>query len=288
MDWKKIGRALLYPHIVIMLILIPISVALIIVSRMFFGIETIIAYLSYAISTYTLFVWCVRIPKLIKYFRNNNKYAIRWRNDTQLRANVLLCVGLIWNVSYASLQMWLGFSNKSFWFFSLALYYIFLAIMRFLLVRYTRKNNLGENRYEELLRYRNCGVIFLFMNLSLSLMIFFMVYLNRHFEYNEIVTIAIATYTFTTMTVAIVNLFKNQKQNSPVLSASRIISLTSACVSMLILESTMLNTFGQEGEDLLMQRLMLGISGGVISIFILTLSIYMLIKSSKELQKMRR
>ena len=59
---------------------------------------------------------------------------------------------------------------------------------------------------EELLRYRLCGWIFLVMNLALSLMVFFMVYWNRTFHHHEITTIALAAYTFTAFTMAIINM----------------------------------------------------------------------------------
>ncbi len=55
---------------------------------------------------------------------------------------------------------------------------------------------------EELIKYRNCGIAFLLMNLALSLMVFFMVYWNRTFEHHQITTIAMAAYTFGSMTMA--------------------------------------------------------------------------------------
>ena len=98
------------------------------------------------------------------------------------------------------------------------------------------------------------------MNLALALIIFFMVYWNRTFNHHEITTIAMAAYTFTALTMAIINIIKYKKYNSPVYSASKAISLASACVSMLTLESTMLTTFGDGTMDLTARRMMLGIS----------------------------
>ena len=272
---KKIGKSLLFPHIVIMIILLPIAIALLVYSMMFLSSETPIAIASYVLSAYTLVIWCVRIPQLItaiKTLKKENKYIKTWVGDVRLRMNVSLYGSFIWNVAYAVFQLCLGLYHSSFWYYSMAAYYIFLAAMRFHLSRHTRKYETGEKLREEFVRYRNCGIVFLVMNLALSLLIFFMVYWNRTFIHHEITTIAMATYTFTTFILAIINLIKYRKYNSPVYSASKIINLVAACVSMLTLTSTMLTTFG-EADGILFRKTMLGALGSVISLFTITIAI---------------
>ena len=258
MDWKKHGKALLFPHIAIMIILIPIAAVFLVYSMVFLGSESVVAVISYVLASYTLMIWCFKIPYLIQFFKTfkeENKYARLWQDDTQLRMNVSLYGTLIWNTAYAIFQLGLGFWHHTFWFYSLAGYYISLA----------------------------CGIIFLIMNLALALIIFFMVYWNRTFNHHEITTIAMAAYTFTALTMAIINIIKYKKYNSPVYSASKAISLASACVSMLTLESTMLTTFGDGTMDLTARRMMLGISGGAISVFIIAMAIYMIVQGTKRL-----
>ena len=139
---------------------------------------------------------------------------------------------------------------------------------------------------EELIKYRACGVVLLIMNLALALMIFFMVYWNRTFHHHEITTIALAAYTFTSLTRAIINTVKYRKYNSPVYSASKAISLASACVSMLTLESTMLTTFGDKTMSLTERRVLLGLSGGVISVCIIAMAIYMIVQANKKMRRL--
>ena len=62
MDWKKIGKAILFPHIAIMIILIPMATVLLVGSMVFVGTESGIAYISYILAAYTLTVWCFKIP----------------------------------------------------------------------------------------------------------------------------------------------------------------------------------------------------------------------------------
>jgi hypothetical protein len=159
--------------------------------------------------------------------------------------------------------------------------------MRFFLACHTRKYRPGEKMKAELIKYRACGMIFLLMNLALSLIIFFMVYWNRTFVHHEITTIAMAAYTFTAFTVAIVNVVKYRKYNSPVFSASKAISLAAALVSMLTLESTMLTTFGDGTMTVVAQKWMLGATGGAISVLIVATAIYMIVVGTKKLKELK-
>lgn len=290
MNWKKLGKALLFPHIAIMIILVPIATALLVYAMVVLGTESIAAIISYVLAAYTLAIWCFKIPYLINFFKTfkrENKYVQTWKNDTSLRVNVSLYGTLIYNIAYALLQLGMGLRHHTFWFYSLAGYYTCLAVMRFFLARYTIKHKPGEKMREELLRYRFCGCIFLVMNLALSLMVFFMVYWNRTFHHHEITTIALAAYTFTAFTRAIINMVKYRKYNSPVYSASKAISFASACVSMLTLEATMLTTFGDGTMDAITRKLFLGCTGGGVSLFVVVMAIYMIRQSSKKLKDLK-
>ena len=289
MDWKKLGKALLFPHIAIMIVLVPISTVLLVASMVFIGTESAIAYISYVLSAYTLTVWCVKIPYLINFFKtfkDENKYARKWQDDTRLRVNVSLYGSFFWNIAYALFQLWLGFYHHTFWFCSLGAYYICLAVMRFFLLLYTRKYAPGERMREELLKYRACGAVFLLMNLALALIIFFMLYWNRTFEHHMITAIAMAAYTFTAFTVAIVNVVKYLKYSSPVFSASKAISLAAALVSMLTLGSTMLTTFRDGTMTEMGEKLMLGSIGGGVSILIVATAIYMIVTGTRKIKQL--
>ncbi len=290
MDWKKLGKALLFPHIAIMIILVPLATVLLVGSMVFVGTKSVIGYISYVLAAYTLTVWCFKLPYLIKFFKtfkDENKYARRWQDDTRLRVNVSLYGSLAWNALYGILQLWLGFYHHTFWFYSLGAYYICLGAMRFFLARHTTRYAPGERMQTELKKYRACGIVFLVMNLALALIIFFMVYWNRTFEHHMITAIAMAAYTFTALTTAIINVIKYRKYNSPVFSASKAISLAAALVSMLTLESTMLTTFGDGAMTSAAQKWMLGATGGTISALIVATAIYMIVIGKKKLKELK-
>lgn len=287
MNWKKLGNALLFPHIVMMVVLIPVATVLLVGSMVFIGTESVIAYISYVLAAYTLTVWCIKIPNIVRFFKafkNQNKYVRKWRDDTRLRVNVTLYGTFFWNIAYALFQLWLGFYHHTFWYYSLGAYYICLALMRFFLIGHSRKYALGEKMRTELQKYRACGWVFLMINLVLGAIVFFMVYWNRTFHHHEITTIALAAYTFTALTTAIVNTVKYRKYNSPIVSASKAISFAAALVSMLTLESTMFTTFGDETMTAVQQKWMLGVTGGVICLLIVVTAIYMIVVGTKKIK----
>jgi hypothetical protein len=273
-----------------MILLVPIAAVLLVGSMVFIGTESVIAYISYVLATYTLTVWCFKIPYLIKFFKtfkNENKYARKWREDARLRVCVSLYGSLLWNALYGIFQVWLGFYHNTFWFYSFGAYYICLGTMRFFLARHTTRYAPGERMQTELKKYRACGIVFLVMNLALALIIFFMVYWNRTFEHHMITAISMAAYTFTALTTAIINVIKYRKYNSPVFSASKAISLAAALVSMLTLESTMLTTFGDGTMTATAQKWMLGATGGAISVLIVATAIYMIVVGTKKLKQLK-
>lgn len=289
MNWKKLIKALLYPRMGIMLLLIPISACALIYAFSYLQSNDPVCIAVYTLSAYALAVWCLRIPRcirLLRRFKHNNKYAALWLKNTRLRVNITLSATFIWNSAYALLQFGLGLYHRSLWFFSLFGYYFLLAFMRLMLVRYSARHEPGEIMRMELGRYRICGWVFLLMNLALSSMIFFMIYGSAAPQHGVIVTIAMAAYTFTSLTMSIINVVKYRKYNSPVYSASKAISLAAACVSLLTLERTMLGTFSGEKMAPDIQRLFLLLSGLAISVFIVAMAIYMIIKASRSIKEL--
>ena len=291
MNWKKIGKALLFPHIAIMIVLVPISTALLVFSMAFIGTESVIAIISYVLAAYTLTVWCFKIPYLISFFKtfkNENKYARKWLDDTRLRVNISLFGSLAWNVLYGLFQMWLGIVHRTFWFGSLGAYYICLAVMRYFLVSHTRRYAPGERMRTELVKYRACGWVFLVMNLALSLIVFFMLYWNRTFQHHMITAIAMAAYTFTTFTTAIVSMVKYKRYSSPVFSAAKAISFAAACVSMLTLTSTMLTTFNDGTMDPFARKMMLGSVGVAVILVVISMAAGMIARGTRKLKQLNQ
>ena len=197
--------------------------------------------------------------------------------------NVSLYGSLAWNVAFALFQLGLGIFHNSLWFYAMFAYYALLGLIRFFLVKHTRKFAPNQQKTLEIKKYLISGYLLLIMNLALAVIVAFIVYWNKTFEHHMITTIALAAYTFFTFISAIVNLVLYKKYNSPVYSAAKIITLIAACVSMLTLETTMLTTFGG-AESPVFNQIILSLTGVAVIGFAITMSVIMVVKGSKALR----
>lgn len=286
MNWKKLGRGVFYPPAALLAVLLPLAAFALIYAMVTLPETHPLRIGAYVLSFYTLTIWCLRLPAIVRHLRRvktENRLLRRWFSDPRLRMNVTVTGNVLWNGAYAALQLGLGVTHHSAWYYSLAGYYTCLAVMRFFLVRHTLRHTPGTELRRELAYYRACGWIFLMMNLALSGMMLSMIRQTRVTRHHEITTIAMAAYTFTTLTVAIVNVIRYRRYRSPAMSASKAISLAAACVSLLTLENTMLQTFRQGNMTLQTTRLFLVLSGAGVSLFIIIMAVYMIVQSNKNL-----
>ena len=287
--WIKIGLKIARPHIVIVISTTLVAFISLIYSALCLKSYDILSIVSYVMSFYALIIVCFRMPDMIEFFksvRNENEYVVKYRQDATLRIKFSLYGTLIFNGAYAALQLGMGLCHRSIWFYSLAAYYILLAVMRFSLLCHTKEYNPLQDVKQELKKNRICGIYMLFLNSILTVILFYIIWQNRTFKHHEITTIAMAAYTFTTFTFAIINIIRFRKYKSPVFSAAKAISLACACVSMITLEATMLTTFGT-GEGQMFRRIMMASSGGVVSMFIVGMSFYMIINATRQLKNTR-
>lgn len=286
--FNKLVKKLLYPHIAIILILVPVSVAMLIYTFVFQNKDAV-AYISYFLSAYALTVVCLKTPLLIskaKKLKDTNPYIQMYLNNTSLRVKISLYSSLLMNTCYGIFQLGLGFLHRSMWFYSFALYYIMLAIMRYFLLHDIKLTSAEQNLTMEFKRYRFCGILLIAMNISLMIIVFFISWLQRSVQHHFITTIAMAAYTFWSFTKAIIQLAKYKKYNSPLFSATKIISLAAASVSLLTLESAMLNAFGENNSDSF-RLIMTTLSGVAVCMFILIMALFMIIHANKNLKKIR-
>ena len=293
MDWKKIGKKLLFPPIWVMALLTILSAAALTAVFLKGWDISPIAYIVYVLAFYTLSVvtiFCAMVlPKQYKQIKQkvmNNPMGNRYMTDKGFRTKVSLYLSLGVNLLYVAINVLSWYLYQSWWFVCLAIYYVILSVMRFLLVRYVRLNDIGTNRYGELKRSLACSCIMLLLNLFLSGAVLMVVYQNRGYEYHGVMIYIMAMYTFYTVTHAIINLIKYRKFESPVMSTAKVISMAAALVSTLNLETAMFAEFGAEmskGN----QRLMIILTGAGIGITVIVMAVYMIVHCTKEIRKTR-
>lgn len=258
-------------------------------------------YLSYISSAYALTITITGFPYFIAFTKSVRQYinehplmkklrgtAIgeRFFSDMRFRTEISLYRGLVINFLYIIIKLFSGIYYHSVWFVSLAVYYILLAVMRFMLLRHGKKKTDRTTMETELYRYRMCGMLLLIMNQALAGIVIFMVHQNRGFLYPGVLIYAMAVYSFYYVITAIINLVKFRKHGSPIMSAAKVINLVAAMVSILSLETAMLAQFGSD-DDPVFRKVMTGATGGSVCTIVIGMAVFMIWNSTKQLKQLR-
>lgn len=256
-----------------------------------------LAYVSYLLSTYALVVgvsgltrFFPRVGQAIPNTRlmrtlHRNAHTARYLDDPLFRAEINLYFGTAVNALYIFIKFFTGVALRSGWLIAFALYYTVLTILRASLVNYVRQNEMKHDLRAEYRRYRLVGILLLGLNVVLSGIIARMIANNEAYDYPGILIYAMAAYTFYAVILSIVGLIRFRHHGSPILSAIKVVNLTATMVALLSLEATMLQRF-DDGNDWTFRGTMIGLSGLVASLILLSMSIYMIVHASKKLKKM--
>jgi len=292
-DWKKIGKKLLFPPIWLMVILVIISAAALAFVFVKGMEQSILAYIVYVLAFYTLMAataFCAMVlPKrysAIKQKIYDDPLGNRYMTDKVFRTNISLSISFVISMLYVGINLWSWHMLKSYWFMVLAVYYVIMAVMRYLLVRYVRIQKIGTNILGEWKRSRVCAYILLLINLSLSGAVLMILYQSKGYDYPGIMIYVMALYTFYATVHAILDIIQYRKLGSPVISTAKIVSLSGALVSMLNLETAM---FAQFGADMSVenQRIFVILTGAGVSITVVTLSVMLIVNANKEIRRIK-
>ncbi len=203
------------------------------------------------------------------------KTADRITGDEHLRTEISLYPSIMMNFLMALIQLASGITYNSLWFYSLAGYYFFLVVMRFMVLNCEVATKEARDVILEFKRYRLCGILLIPMNIFLAVIVFLIVIDDRGFSYGMVYTLGLALMTFIFTGAAVTNVIRYRKYNSPVLSAAKAISLVAAFVSMLSLETALFAAFGS-AEDETLRKVVTSVSGVAVLLTTLTMGIYMI------------
>ena len=293
MDWKKIGKKLLFPPfwlMVIFTLVSTIALTLVFVKGME---QSPPAYIVYVLAFYTLStvsVFCAFVlPNRYKEIKRkiyDTPLGNRFMTDRVFCTNVSLSVSFVISMFYVWINLWSWHLLQSWWFMVLAVYYGIMAVMRFLLVRYVRIQKIGTSLLKEWKRSRICAYILLLINLSLSGAVLMILYQSKGYDYPGVMIYVMALYTFYAAIHSIVDIVRYRKLGSPVMSTAKIVSLSGALVSMLNLETAMFAQFGasMSPEN---QRIFIILTGAGVSITVVTLSVILIVNANKEIRRIK-
>lgn len=293
MDWKRIGRKLLFPPLWVILVLALLSAAGLI--AVFLGGYTehpaayaVYVLAFYALSTLCLYCWKV-LPRQIGQIKQalfDHKTIGKLLRDKPLQRLLGMYCSLLVSLLYALLNLVNWLRSGSWWFVVLTCFYTVMAFMRFLLVRHARRVGIGTDLPAEWKRARLCGYILLLVNVTLSGAVLMILYQDKGYDYPGMMIYVMAAYTFYATIHAIVEIVRKRHRGSPVMGAAKVVSLSAALISMLNLETAM---FAQFGGDMAKndRNLMIILTGAGISVVIVTLSLALTIQATKEIRRLK-
>lgn len=194
--------------------------------------------------------------------------------DKTLKSAIL---SLAFNVAFASYHLVFGIVSGSWWLLTLGTYYLTLSIVRFTVLR---------AKESERFITKFTGWMLIILSIPLAGTVILAVARDRGHELHMILMIAIATYAFTKITLATINLVKSRHSTSAALITLRSISFADAFVSIFALQRSMLVSFeGMTEVEIVIMNATLG-SAVCITVFLLGLNLVrsnkMLFNASKE------
>ena len=206
----------------------------------------------------------------------------RIKTDTTFRIRLFLCLSFLFNIAYSIFLFAVSQIYSSKWFFVTSIYYGLLSVVRIFIYS---QITLQKQLVSKIKAMRACGYFLLSINLVFSTMTFILINGNQYIQHHEIVVITLATYTFTSLTIAIINSIKYLRKNDYLHTCAKIISLISASVSIVTLTNIMLCTFGE--DNLLLRSIILPILSGFVSIFIIVCALLMTSKANLDLRNLK-
>lgn len=265
-----------------------------------------IVYFSYVFSAYTTVVVCVNLPRTVRLVKRciygdeirfivwirkkllSNTVTYRYLKDAEYRAKISLYTGLFVNILFGIFKGTTGYLFRSAWLLAIGLYYITLAFVRFVLLRNVkvteREAQTEQRKRKEWKRYHTCGIMLLFLDISMAGMVVQMVWQDKSNIYPGWTIYASAIYTFYYFITAMASMIKFFHWKNAIVSAAKNVTLAGAAMSVLMLQTAMISTFGEIGES---SRMMNGITGAIVSAFCIGLAVFMIIWSNYHLKKFK-
>lgn len=207
---------------------------------------------------------------------HKTELSSRLMEDKRYRVIVKSVLGLVFNLLFAFYNGILGALSSSLIFIASSVYYLLLSAMRFSAVLLNRKGKKQNDRLIVAL----VGVMLIILSIVFHIMVIISMKYNTAALYGTVTMIAIATFTFTKITMAVITAVKHKAEHSKLFKAVNAIRYSEVAVSLLTMQQSMLVSF--EGADEKTSVILNACTGAGVCFFILTLGIITLKNSRKE------
>ena len=252
-------------------------------------------YIAYGVSAvfsvYTVYSLPRFIPKIKEMMLERAKshpFANSLLTSYGFRTVAFSVLSFVINIGFAVFNAVLGVITLSYWYAIFACYYIFLSVLRGVILvgsYQAKKRAAGDETVYfvyKLKLYRMCGIFLLILELALAAAVSLMILSTRPTEYSEIMAITSAAYTFYKIIFAIVNVFKVRRLQHPMLQCFRNINLTDAAVSLLTLQVTLVAVFSDERTETM--NILNAVTGFIVCALTVVMGILMIVRSTIRLK----
>ena len=247
--------------------------------------QTVWHYILYVFSVvaltyfvYTIVYFTPKIKNKIIQVLRKYKFTSTMLDNYGYRTIIFSIFSFVCNFAYMIFMLVFGILTGSAWYLSITAYYLVLRLVKGMVLFSKKKNKSSEMKKAK--AYKFCGIMFLLLTFAFSGIIVLIYTSNMYFEYAGLMIYAVASYTFLRLTIAIVNMFKARKQEDLYVECIGNINLTSALISLVVLQVAMFQAFSPENQTSIAN----GLTGAGVSLVILFLGVLSIIKGNKLLK----
>lgn len=246
--------------------------------------ETALAYIVYVLSAYSLTALCLTFPRGIQSVKGWLRRHPKTANilvGREFRFNADLYFEQFVNFAYGIFKVLSGLVTVSSWLVTDGIYNLTQASIQ--LFQIVRRRNPGSIS-DQWRSYRLCGVLLLFMHLTLTGIAYQMINLNRIKEQGEIMLISTAAFVFYSLISGFIRLVRDRKHSRPIDSSVRMLKFSQASFALFSLQVGLLHGFG---SGLGWEKALNMATGGVVCLLVAATGIYMILRANRELRKIQ-
>jgi len=196
------------------------------------------------------------------------------KEDYSLRTFIFGLFSLAASIFLGVFNLYVGFKNNASWNIAIAPYYFIIAFMRsslFLFEYKIRKLDHEEKTRRRIRAFIIYGILLLIMDITLVWPISLILAKEKSAYNTTITAIIFAAYTFYRIGLAIYNMYKTRRGNYNLsVRLLKILTFTSALVSLMNLQSILILTFGSYDRDM---TILSTADNGLIWLILLSVSI---------------
>lgn len=191
--------------------------------------------------------------------------------NKEYRFKIMFNISMIITLFFAIYNFIIGLIYNYIWNISVSIYYLLLTIIRiYIEIIYLKKK---DNKVHHIIQ----SIVLLLINISLLLPISLLVLNQKQVNNNSIMAITVATYTTYKIINSVLNYKKAQNENNTI-KIIRTISLLDALFAILNLQNTLVVTFCQIEEMIIL----ISISSFLIALLMIIISFKNLINNIKK------